>query len=43
MFRNLIDTMGRSGKTILEIGCGAGSLIQLLAAPRPGMRSPRPM
>ena len=32
MFRTLIDVMApRSGETILEIGCGAGSLVRLLA------------
>jgi SAM-dependent methyltransferase len=32
MFRNLIDVMApRPGEAILEIGCGAGSLVRLLA------------
>src|SRR5271165_5003065 len=32
MFRTLIDVMApRSGEAILEIGCGAGSLVRLLA------------
>ena len=32
MFRNLIDQIGpRTGEAILEIGCGAGSLVRLLA------------
>jgi SAM-dependent methyltransferase len=32
MFRTLIDVMApRPGETILEIGCGAGSLVRLLA------------
>jgi len=32
MFRNLIDQIGpRPGEAILEIGCGAGSLVRLLA------------
>ena len=32
MFRTLIDTMApQPGQTILEIGCGAGSLVRLLA------------
>ena len=32
MFRSLIDVIGpRPGETILEIGCGAGSLVRLLA------------
>jgi ubiquinone/menaquinone biosynthesis C-methylase UbiE len=34
MFRSLIDVLGpRPGETILEIGCGAGSLVRLLAKP----------
>ena len=32
MFRGLIDVIGpRPGEAILEIGCGAGSLVRLLA------------